>query len=487
MAGGRGTDLGIPGLEAGYRLGEGGFAVVYRARQTKLDRDVAVKVLKESDDATLRRFDREQRAMGRLSQHDGIVTVYESGVTSHGEPYLIMPLLGESLDDELTRRGSFGWQESVRLMAEVAATVGYAHDQSVIHRDLKPENIMRAPSGRALVADFGISRVTEGMPTMRSTKLTFSFHYSPPESFGQVVATPQADVYSLGATLYALIAGHAPFRSPDSDVSVNHLIYLVMNEPLPPLKGEVPNRVSATIARATAKLPEDRYASAIELAADLRSIVESPDGRATDVPSSDQAGIKRAKLAPAPPPPPPPDWSNTPPRPPEPRPAAPPQLRIQPLPRNPATQRTVELPPPNPATQPPPPPPQMPGESRNSPPPPPPPNPAAQPPPPNPAHQPDNQPPPPNPAHQPTNQPPPPNPAHQPTNQPPPPNPAQQPRNQPPPPNPAQQPRNQPPPPNPAHQPPPPNNPAQQPRNQPPPPNPADRITGTTAPESPPS
>ncbi|MEM7095299.1 MAG: serine/threonine-protein kinase [Actinomycetota bacterium] len=282
MTGGRGTDLGIPGLEAGYRLGEGGFAVVYRARQTKLDRDVAVKILKDSDEATLRRFDREQRAMGRLSQHDGIVTVYESGVTTHGEPYLIMPLLGDSLDDELRRRGAFAWDEAVRLMAEVASTVGYAHEQSVIHRDLKPENIMRTASGRALVADFGISRITEGLPTMRSTKLTFSLHYSPPESFGDVVATPQADVYSLGATLYALIAGHAPFRSPGSDPSVQRLINLVMHEPIPALEGQVPVIVNEIVARATAKLPEDRYPTATEFAFDLRDALDAPARTRTD-------------------------------------------------------------------------------------------------------------------------------------------------------------------------------------------------------------
>ena len=150
-----GPSLGIEGLVDPRAIGEGGNAVVYRAYQPALDRQVAVKVLKGLvDDDARRRFDRERRAMGRLSEHEGIVTVYESGFTERGEPYLVMPLLPGSLEDEL-RSGPLPWRAAVEVMADVCDTVGIAHESGVVHRDLKPGNIMRSPTGRPLVADFG--------------------------------------------------------------------------------------------------------------------------------------------------------------------------------------------------------------------------------------------------------------------------------------------------------------------------------------------
>ena len=135
-------DLGITGLSDAEPVGAGGNAVVYRAREVDHDRWVAVKVLRGlADEAALRRFDRERQAMGRLSEHEGIVTIYSSGFTAAGEPYLVMPLMSDSLADRLEESGPMGWSEAVALMAVVARTVEAAHGQDVIHRDLKPGNI----------------------------------------------------------------------------------------------------------------------------------------------------------------------------------------------------------------------------------------------------------------------------------------------------------------------------------------------------------
>ena len=208
------VDLGISGLDNAVRIGEGGNAIVYSARQPVLDRRVAVKVLKEVDTDISRRFDRERRAMGRLSQHDGIVTVYETGYTATGYPFL---------DDAAARgcarrrdqgAGAVPWAEAAALMAEVCSTVAYAHDEGVVHRDIKPGNLMRTQSGRVLVSDFGISRITNTATSLMSTALTLTPAYSPPEALDVGQTLPASDVYSLGATLYALLAGHPPFMPP---------------------------------------------------------------------------------------------------------------------------------------------------------------------------------------------------------------------------------------------------------------------------------
>lgn len=212
--------------------------------------------------------------MGRLSQHDGIVTVYDSGYTEHGEPYLIMPLLDGSLDDELEARGSMEWREAVGLMAEVCEIVAYAHEQGVVHRDLKPANLMRAPSGRALVADFGISRITDASASLKSTAITLTPAFSPPEALEAAPAAPSADVYSLGATLYALLAGRPPFMD-DRDVSLLALMRKIVEAPIPPMPPGVPEAVGTIVETAMAKNPAERYPDAGHMAGVLRHVVSA--------------------------------------------------------------------------------------------------------------------------------------------------------------------------------------------------------------------
>lgn len=266
------VNLGIAGLGPAAQIGEGGNAVVYRCRQESLDRDVAVKLLKRvKDEGTQRRFTREQRAMGRMSQHDGIVTVYESGITAAGQPYIVMPLLPRSLHDELEANGPFPWPAAVALIADVADAVHFAHGQGLVHRDLKPANLMRSFSGRPLVADFGISRIVDSGVSLQSTALTLTPAYSPPEALSGVDAEASADVYSLGATLYALIEGHPPFADPAESPDLLTLIRRIAEDPVPPLTPDVPRWVDAVIADAMTKDPADRIPTARDLAERLRS------------------------------------------------------------------------------------------------------------------------------------------------------------------------------------------------------------------------
>ncbi len=267
------SPLGIDGLVEPGPIGEGGNAIVYRAYQPSLDRHVAVKVLKGLvDDDARRRFDRERKAMGRLSEHDGIVTVYESGFTARGEPYLVMPLLPSSLEDDL-RSGPLPWIEAVEVMTQVCETVGIAHDRGVVHRDLKPGNIMRAPTGRPLVADFGIARLMDASASFKSTAITLTPAYSPPEALEATLASARADVYSLGATTFALIAGHAPFVDPTGESSLLVLMRRILDDPVPDLRPAIPDALQAVLERSMAKDPAERYDDAAQLGQALRGVI----------------------------------------------------------------------------------------------------------------------------------------------------------------------------------------------------------------------
>ena len=268
------ADVGISGLTDAEPIGSGGNAVVYRAYDTHHDRWVAVKLLRGiGDDAELRRFDRERRAMGRLSEHEGIVTIHSSGINERGEPYLVMTLLEQgSLQDRIDDHGAVPWPEAVELMAIVARTVHSAHQQDVIHRDLKPANIMLSRSGFPLVADFWIAKHTGSSASIQSSAITLTPAYSPPEVIEGAEASVSADVYALGATLFALLAGSPPFVT-SSDENLFALMLRVSRDPVRDLRPDgVPNEVCAAIERAMAKAPADRYATAADFALALDSV-----------------------------------------------------------------------------------------------------------------------------------------------------------------------------------------------------------------------
>jgi len=249
--------LGIEGLEAVESIGEGGSAVVYRARDTAHDRDVAVKMLKglANDDAR-RRFDRERKLMGRLSNHDGIVTIYSSGFNDRDVPYLVMPYLAGGSLDEYAQRVGPGPHETTVLLAQVARAVAAAHQQNVIHRDLKPANILMSDSQRPLVTDFGIARLNATLASQLS-QLAYTPAFSPPEVMQGAEPSTAADVYSLGATLFATLAGRPPFDGALSS-SPYPVINRVINEAVEDLGGSVPNDVCDIYRAAMAKDPARR-------------------------------------------------------------------------------------------------------------------------------------------------------------------------------------------------------------------------------------
>jgi len=263
-------DLGIPGLTNIERIGAGGNAIVYRARQADLDRDVVVKVLTNVDaDTTRRRFDRERRAMGRLSQTVGIAPLYGSGFTPTGQPYLLMPFYEHgSLQDQLEAHGALGAERVRDIGVAVAGAVQTAHENGVLHRDLKPANILLRGSGQPDVADFGIAHLTDDA-LGASQALTMTPLYTAPEVFDGVESGAASDVYSVGATLFALLNGYPAYSDPDGTTPVLSLMRRINEDPLPELPATVPNDVAAAISRAMSKDPLERQPTAGVLAAEL--------------------------------------------------------------------------------------------------------------------------------------------------------------------------------------------------------------------------
>ncbi len=257
------SSLGIDGLQDVEQIGTGGSSRVYRARQVDLDREIAVKVINSGEDPDVaRRFDRERKAMGRLSQHEGIVPVYSSGVTANGEPYLVMPFYANgSLQDRIDS-GPLGWQEAVRYVQVSAETIAAAHQEGVVHLDLKPANILLTQANQPRIADFGIAKLTSSNATARTTGTAFTPAYSAPETFLDGITSPASDVYGLGATLWALLVGYPPFLAPGDDNNLMAVIGRVVNNPVGDLRHLCPAPICDVIERAMAKRPEQRFHTA---------------------------------------------------------------------------------------------------------------------------------------------------------------------------------------------------------------------------------
>jgi tRNA A-37 threonylcarbamoyl transferase component Bud32 len=250
-----------------YRLeelvGSGGMAIVYRGEDTLLKRPVAVKVLREpySDDpAFLKRFRREAQAAAALD-HANVVRVYDVG-EDEGRHYIVMEYVdGQDLKTLIRRRGRMSVEEALSIAAQIAAGVGHAHQAGVIHCDVKPQNVLVTEDGRAKVADFGIARaLSESGLTDPETVWGSPLYYSPEQAAGEA-PTPASDVYSIGITLYEMLAGSPPFRAEKPTA----LALMHMRGDPPPLAArcpQVPPQLESIVRKALAKDPGERYATA---------------------------------------------------------------------------------------------------------------------------------------------------------------------------------------------------------------------------------
>jgi TolB-like protein/tRNA A-37 threonylcarbamoyl transferase component Bud32 len=258
-------------LAAHYRiervLGEGGMATVYLAEDVKHHRKVAVKVMRPELAATLgaERFLREVEIAAKLS-HPHILPMHDSGEIG-GFLYYAMPYVeGESLRERLHRDHQLPVDEALQLARETAEALGYAHRRGIVHRDIKPANVLLG-EGHALVADFGIARATDGGRALTQTGLAVGTpqYMSPEQASGEPDVDARADVYAIGAVLYEMLAGQAPYTGPTPQaVLAKSLTEEVV--PLAQVRAGVPAAVVAVVAKAMARRPEDRYASGAELA-----------------------------------------------------------------------------------------------------------------------------------------------------------------------------------------------------------------------------
>jgi serine/threonine protein kinase len=272
-------------------LGRGGMGVVYRAHDPVLDRQVAVKVLRPErarNPEQRERFLREVKAMARLA-HPNVVRVYEFGVEDE-RPFFVMDLVvGETLVERVRREGPQAPREAARIVLELARALVVIHDEGLLHRDIKPDNVMLTPQGVPLFTDFGLSKDLRHKPELHLTQagtLIGTAGYSPPEQIcGDVEGMgPASDVFSLGATLYALLTCRPPFEGATlldrAQATLAHTVAL------PSLRNAaVPAALDAICLHAMAHESAQRYGSAAEFAADLERFLEGG-----------------APLAPAPPP-----------------------------------------------------------------------------------------------------------------------------------------------------------------------------------------
>ena len=258
-------------------IGRGAMGVVYRARDPKIDRLVAIKTISlagqepEAEQSYRERFVQEARAAGRLS-HPGIVAIFDAGEDPEThEPYLVMEYVA---GDPLSRILSSGnhklpLADSLQFANEIAEALDYAHSHGVIHRDIKPANILITEDGRAKITDFGVARLNQSLIT-HNGQIFGSPAYMAPEQLSGGVADARSDLFSLGVMLYSMITGFRPFQGNSAET----VCFKVMNiEPVPvtSFQHDVPPDLDAIISRAMAKHPADRFQSGAEMAQHILS------------------------------------------------------------------------------------------------------------------------------------------------------------------------------------------------------------------------
>lgn len=253
------------------RIGGGGMAVVYKAKDMSLHRNVAVKVLSESlsnDSEFIRRFSREAQAAASLS-HPNIVNVYDVGRDGYTH-FIVMELVeGPTLKQYIQEQGPLSVEEAAEIAIQICDGLSNAHENGIVHRDIKPHNILLGSNGRVKVTDFGIARAASSSTITQTGSVMGSVHYFSPEQARGGVITEKSDIYSLGIVLYEMLTGQIPFDGDSAiAIALQHLQEPVVDPRS--INPEIPDNIVKILLRSLEKDPEMRYTSVRAMMQDIR-------------------------------------------------------------------------------------------------------------------------------------------------------------------------------------------------------------------------
>jgi ATP/maltotriose-dependent transcriptional regulator MalT len=285
LASGIAAELEAEGYHDAEPVGRGGFGVVYRCNEPALDRMVAVKVLSsDPEDVDLEHFNREQRAMGRVSGHPNIVPVLHSGVTFAGRPYIVMQYhRRDTLGAWLRGHGPLEVREALAIGVRLAGALETAHRAGILHRDVKPSNVLLTAYGEPQLCDFGIARIANSRETS-SQRVVGSLAYIAPELFEGAAVSVLADVYSLAATVFAVLNGDPPFTIQSGEHPIA-FVRRVMAGPIPDLRTKgIAEPICSALERGLNIDPADRPGSAASFGEDLRAAATHLGFNVGDVP-----------------------------------------------------------------------------------------------------------------------------------------------------------------------------------------------------------
>ena len=261
------------------KTGVGGMATVYMAKDKVLNRNVAIKVLKDeftTDDEFVKRFNSEAQSAASLS-HPNIVSIYDVG-NEDGIYYIVMELVrGKTLKQIITEEGALPWKWSVNIAMQIASALETANKNNIVHRDIKPHNIIITEDGVAKVTDFGIAKAVSNSTITAFGTTIGSVHYFSPEQAKGGYTDAKSDIYSLGVVMYEMLTGKVPF---DSDTSVSVALKHMQEPPVPPMQinENIPKAVNDIILKAMEKEPMARYQTATEMLRDLSQALKDPNG-----------------------------------------------------------------------------------------------------------------------------------------------------------------------------------------------------------------
>ena len=255
-------------------------AIVYKAKDVTLNRNVAVKVLRDeftTDQEFIRRFETEAQSAARLT-HPNIVSIYDVGV-DNGIYYIVMELIqGKTLKEIIVEEGGpLPWKWSINVAIQIASALDMAHKNNIIHRDIKPHNIIITEDGVAKVTDFGIAKAVSNSTITAFGTTIGSVHYLSPEHARGGYTDAKSDIYSLGVVMYEMLTGRVPF---DADTPVSVALKHMQEEPQEPieLNPNIPESINKIIMKALKKDPVERYQTSMELLRDLKQALKNPSG-----------------------------------------------------------------------------------------------------------------------------------------------------------------------------------------------------------------